>query len=30
MDRTDRKILSILQEDATMPVADIARKVGLS
>ena len=30
MDRTDRKILSILQEDATMPVADIARRVGLS
>ncbi len=30
MDRTDRKILSILQEDATLPVADIARRVGLS
>lgn len=30
MDRTDRKILSLLQEDATLPVADIARKVGLS
>ena len=30
MDRTDKKILAILQEDATIPVADIARKVGLS
>lgn len=30
MDRTDRKILSILQKDATLPVADIARRVGLS
>lgn len=30
MDKTDRAILSILQEDATLPVADIARKVGLS
>lgn len=30
MDRTDRKILNLLQEDATLPVADIARKVGLS
>lgn len=30
MDRTDRKILSILQRDATLPVADIARRVGLS
>lgn len=30
MDRTDRKILKLLQEDATLPVADIARKVGLS
>lgn len=30
MDRTDKKILSILQADATIPVADIARKVGLS
>ncbi len=30
MDRTDKMILSILQEDATLPVADIARKVGLS
>ena len=30
MDRTDRKILTLLQEDATLPVADIARKVGLS
>ena len=30
MDKTDRAILSILQEDATLPVADIARRVGLS
>lgn len=30
MDRTDRMILSILQEDATIPVAEIGRKVGLS
>ena len=30
MDRTDRMILSILQEDATLPVAEVGRKVGLS
>ncbi len=30
MDRIDRAILNILQEDATLPVADIARRVGLS
>ena len=30
MDRLDRKILRILQEDATLAVADIAKKVGLS
>lgn len=30
MDRTDKKILTILQADATLPVADIAKKVGLS
>jgi Lrp/AsnC family transcriptional regulator len=30
MDRLDRKILRILQEDATLAVADVARKVGLS
>lgn len=30
LDRTDKKILRLLQEDATLPVADIARKVGLS
>lgn len=30
MDRTDRAILAILQQDSTLPVADIARKVGLS
>ncbi|MEE8122649.1 MAG: AsnC family protein, partial [Alphaproteobacteria bacterium] len=30
MDRIDRKILGCLQEDATLPVADIAERVGLS
>ena len=30
MDRTDKMILALLQEDATMPVADIAKRVGLS
>ncbi len=30
MDETDRQILACLQEDATMPVAEIARRVGLS
>ena len=30
MDNTDRKILVLLQEDAAQPIADIARKVGLS
>lgn len=30
MDRVDRMILSLLQEDATLPVADIAKRVGLS
>ncbi|ALE03752.1 Lrp/AsnC family transcriptional regulator [Bartonella ancashensis] len=30
MDRLDRKILCLLQEDATFSVADIAKKVGLS
>ncbi|MEM9330701.1 MAG: Lrp/AsnC family transcriptional regulator [Pseudomonadota bacterium] len=30
MDKTDRAILAILQQDSTLPVADIARKVGLS
>jgi len=30
MDRTDKMILTLLQEDATMPVADIAKRVGLS
>ena len=30
MDATDRQILACLQEDATMPVAEIARRVGLS
>ncbi|WP_189426762.1 Lrp/AsnC family transcriptional regulator [Devosia pacifica] len=30
MDKIDRKILALLQRDATMPVAEIGRKVGLS
>ena len=30
MDRLDRMILSLIQEDATMPVAEIGRRVGLS
>lgn len=30
MDRMDKMILSLLQEDATLPVADIAKRVGLS
>jgi Lrp/AsnC family transcriptional regulator len=30
MDSTDRKILAILQEDATLPIADVARRVNLS
>lgn len=30
MDETDRQILACLQTDATMPVAEIARRVGLS
>jgi Lrp/AsnC family transcriptional regulator len=30
MDRLDRMILTILQEDATVPVAEIGRRVGLS
>jgi Lrp/AsnC family transcriptional regulator len=30
MDATDRQILDILQRDATMPLAEIARRVGLS
>lgn len=30
IDRTDRKILSILQVDCTIPVAEVARRVGLS
>ena len=28
MDKTDRKILALLQEDAAQPIADIARKIG--
>lgn len=30
MDRLDRMILTILQDDATIPVAEIGRRVGLS
>lgn len=30
MDRLDRKILGLLQNDAAMPVAEIGKKVGLS
>lgn len=30
MDAFDRKILRCLQEDATLPVAEVARRVGLS
>jgi Lrp/AsnC family transcriptional regulator len=30
MDRVDKMILSLIQEDATLPVADIAKRVGLS
>ncbi len=30
MDRIDRKILSCLQEDAAVPVAEVAERVGLS
>ena len=30
VDRLDRMILSLIQEDATMPVAEIGRRVGLS
>jgi Lrp/AsnC family transcriptional regulator len=30
MDPTDRRILACLQEDATLPLAEIAKRVGLS
>ena len=30
LDRIDRKILGILQKDATIPVAEIGKKIGLS
>ncbi|MGQ0510734.1 MAG: Lrp/AsnC family transcriptional regulator [Betaproteobacteria bacterium] len=30
MDRTDRRILALLQEDATLPIAELARRVQLS
>ncbi len=30
LDRIDRKILAVLQQDCTLPIAEIARRVGLS
>jgi Lrp/AsnC family transcriptional regulator len=30
LDKIDRKILTLLQKDATMPVAEIGRKMALS
>ena len=30
LDRMDRKILEILQEDCTLPVAEIGKRIGLS
>ena len=30
LDRMDRKILEILQRDATLPVAEIGKQIGLS
>jgi len=30
LDRTDRKILAILQDDSSLPVAEVASRVGLS
>ena len=30
LDKIDRKILALLQKDATIPVAEVGRKVGLS
>lgn len=30
LDQIDRRILALLQEDATLPVADIAARIGLS
>jgi Lrp/AsnC family transcriptional regulator len=30
LDQIDRKIIDILQQDATVPIATIARKVGVS
>ena len=30
MDQTDLRILRILQEDSSLPVSDVAKKVGLS
>ena len=30
MDKTDKKILTLLQQDSSQPLSDVARKVGLS
>ncbi len=30
MDAVDRKILDLLQQDATLPVAELAEQVGIS
>jgi len=30
MDAIDKKILNILQQDASLPIAEIAKRVGLS
>lgn len=30
LDRTDRKILALLQQDCTLPIAELAKRVGLS
>jgi len=30
MDAVDKKILNILQQDASLPIAEIAKRVGLS
>jgi len=30
LDHIDRRLLAILQEDATVPIADLAERVGLT
>lgn len=30
LDQIDRRLLAILQEDATVPIAELAERVGLS